>query len=312
MSKIIVDLSLPFAAIDEGDYQVRLGDLTFQLKITHIQNPCGLKEFLKMGVEEGKAKVEFDGYGIANYSRLQIILPYQREDHDEKLVNSSLPPSYSLKKDCILILNRLIDVVRFETRQHWIPYINEKMIHGYRKRSFDDSGKQIEDVTQLDFGSGMQLVRPSRTQEEACKHIHDRLKNGNVISIHELLYFDALRYFEEGRINESVILANISLEEFVIAYLYNKANAKFGKDKAEKILIQIEGTKKFAKVLTAQLKTIVDISLEENKDLWEKYDFIRRIRKQTVHPHTRRISVTEASNVLDFTYQIGDWISFIS
>jgi hypothetical protein len=311
MSRTIVNFSLPFAAIDEGEYELKLGERLYRISITHIQNHCGLKELLEMGVEEGKVIVEYDAYGIANYSRVEIQLPYLREDHDEQLINSPSPPSYSLKKDCVVIFNRLIDVVRFETRLHWIPNINEKMIHRYRKRTFDDSDKRIEDVTNFDFGSGIHLSRPSCTQEDAKERIHERLKNGKAIPLHEQLYFDALRYFEEGRTNETVILANTSLEEFVIAYLYTKAFTKFGRDGAEEVLNEIEGAKKFGKILTTHLKKTQNISLDENSDLWQKYNFMRRMRKQAVHPYTRQISVTDAGNVVSYAYEIGDWISFL-
>lgn len=309
MTKTVVEFALPFAAIDEGKYEIKLGIYTSTIIIKHIPNPCGLRELLKMGIEEGTLKLEFDGYGIANFSQITLELPYQREEHDEKKIHNTDPPSYSLKKDCILFLNRLIDVVRFETRLHWIPYIHEKMIHRVSKKVYDDEGKEIEDVMALDFGGGLQFNRGTRTQIEAKETISEKLKTDIVISIHERLFLDAIRYFEEGRNNESVILTNIALEEFVTNQLYNKAIKKFGESKVEEILDKIKGTKKFGKVLTTHLKNIDNRSLEDNKELWNKYNFIRNIRKQAVHPNIRQISVDDAFNVLDYTDQIGRWIS---
>lgn len=309
MAKTIVEFSLPFVAIDEGKYEIKLGIYTSTIFIKYIPNPCGLRELLKMVIEEGTCKLEFDGYGIANFSEITIELPYQREEHDEKMIHNSVPPSYSLKKDCVLFLNRLIDVVRFETRLHWIPYINEKMIHGISKKVYDDNGNKINEIVNLDFGRGLQYKRQTRTQIEAKETISEKLKTNIVISIHERLFLDAIRYFEEGRNNESVILTNISLEEFVTNYLFNKAIEKFGKDKAGKRLDQIKSTKSFGKVLTTHLKEIDQRSLKDNMELWDKYDFIRKIRKQAVHPNIRQISVSDTFNVLNYTDQIGRWIS---
>ncbi len=85
----------------------------------------------------------------------------------------------------------------------------------------------------------------------------------------------------------------------------SKGKKQDGQGQKERTLEQ-ELTEKY------HFKNIQNKSLDENSDMWEKYNFIRRIRKQAVHPHTRQISVTDAGNVVDYTYQIGDWISFQS
>jgi len=98
------------------------------------------------------------------------------------------------------------------------------------------------------------------------------------------LFLDAINYLEVGRTNESVILANVAFEEFVIKYLYDKAIQNFGEKKAALILKQIQGTKKLGSVLDINLNTVDKRSLKNNSDLWRKYTFIRKIRKHAVHP----------------------------
>src|SRR5437867_12798054 len=122
VKRTIVEFTLPFAAIDEGKYNIKLGKNTAVVIIKFIPNPCGLKEVMKMKVEDATFELDSDIYGIANMSNVMIELPYERNDYNyTDHVEGHHIPSYSLKKDCVLYLNRLIDALRFETRRHWIP-----------------------------------------------------------------------------------------------------------------------------------------------------------------------------------------------
>lgn len=120
------------AVTNTGKYVVKLDRYTAVIDIKYVPNPCGLREIMKMGVEDGTFKLDFDIYGVANMSFVTIMLRYKRNEYNytDKIVGHHVQ-SYSIKKDCILYINSLIDVVRFKTGRHWIPFISEKMMASY-------------------------------------------------------------------------------------------------------------------------------------------------------------------------------------
>ncbi len=111
--------------------------------------------------------------------------------------------------------------MRFGTRRHWIPFISEKIVPSYSTYVIDKVGKKRNITYKADFGGGLQFMTTSKKQFDIRKVIGKVLKEGSPIPTHEGMYLDAFNYFEVGRTNESVIVANIAFEEFT-KYLFDK------------------------------------------------------------------------------------------
>jgi hypothetical protein len=73
------------------------------------------------------------------------------------------------------------------------------------------------------------------------------LKSEFQVPLYESFFLDAVNYYETGKFNETVILANVALEELVIIYLYKKLIKKMSLEKADIEIEHIKKAKKFEK-----------------------------------------------------------------
>ncbi len=90
---------------------------------------------------------------------------------------------------------------------------------------------------------------PLKTSEQSqVRPTVDRLlKSEFRIPLYESFFLDAVNYFETGKFNETVILANLVLEELVTLYLYKKLTEKMSLEKVDVEIERIKKSKKFEK-----------------------------------------------------------------
>jgi len=94
------------------------------------------------------------------------------------------------------------------------------------------------------------------------------LKSEIRVPLYESFFLDAVNYNEIGKFNETVILANIALEELIIIYLYEKLTKKMSLEKANTEIEQIKKAKKFEKKMSVHFKSVDGRSLQDNDELW--------------------------------------------
>lgn len=63
----------------------------------------------------------------------------------------------------------------------------------------------------------------------------------------KVFFLDAVNYYETGKFNETVILANVALEELVTVHLYQKLTEKMSSEKADEEIKRINKAKTFRK-----------------------------------------------------------------
>jgi len=129
MLKTIAYLTLPFALLDDGTYKVALDDKEAIIMLQR-ENTISRQAQLMGGefiVPHGATmKMENDFYGLVDITRIQIELPFLirsthvREIGDGRLEDISHDNHNNVQKICVNYLNRLIEVIRWQTRRFWI------------------------------------------------------------------------------------------------------------------------------------------------------------------------------------------------
>ena len=128
MVKTVVDFILPMAFIDEGKYSVKIEKDITTVMITLLPNKEVMERISDI-VSFGKPKMIPDPHGVVNMTKVTIEFPYLIE------------PYNSIKQECIKYLNRLIEVVRYQTRIYWIPSISDRDIFKYSFEAMNENGK---------------------------------------------------------------------------------------------------------------------------------------------------------------------------
>ena len=175
--------------------------------------------------------------------------------------------------------NRLIEVVRYQTTKYWITPINEHDIIFFEVlENVDDSGKKRTGWIHTPDA----LVFPiyTKNQRDVQGEIAEMLNKEYLVRVYENLLLDSFYYFATGRFNESVIIANIALEEMVKNYLYDKLVNENGysEEEADKKISAIFSDKKVAgkrglhKAMSINFKETDGRSLEDNSELWFKFN----------------------------------------
>jgi hypothetical protein len=212
-----------------------------------------------------------------------------------------------IKQECVMDFNRLAEVVRYVSRQYWITSISLREIIELDVVIENDDGERTG-VWSVDFENP--LLFPLRTFEQRQVRLTvDRfLKSEIRVPLYESFFLDAVNYYETGKFNETVILANVALEELVIIYLYEKLTKKMSLEKANPEIDRIKKAKKFEKKMSVHFKSVGGRSLQDNDELWQKLLYVRARRKEAIHPRIKDIKREEAYNTLEYTISIFLWV----
>jgi hypothetical protein len=230
------------------------------------------------------------------------------------IVDNTLSSS-KIKENCVIYLNRLLDVVRYNTKFYHIEQISENDIVNFDFITTDERGKQRQ-------GAAWDLSGPffplnSIAESDVFDKILNMLKNGDKVPLNENLMLDSYRYFAKRQFNIAVILGNVALESIVAAHLYDKLVAKgLTKEESRRKISDIFSLKKsdgekggLHKVLKKDFTDIDERDFYTGSGLWIKFNTIRTIRKNVVHPSITNLSHDKALEILKDIEEIVKWIS---
>jgi len=312
-----VNLRTPGIQINSGKYKVKLNGDEYEVNIEHMKNYENLKNLTGIGVSvSGSGSVEFgDDHlnGIADVLDVTIIFPekYDIEPLDPIMLMKSTDEISKhveeLKKKCLICINRVIEVIRASTNHYWITELALRDIYIQKITVNPKNGKSHWFSAMK--GSGIEIVQiPMSSQANKIKQIDKFLKDEIYTPVEQHLFLDALNYFSLTRYNESIIAANISLELTATRRLYEILSSKHGEIDAKNMLSASLKTKKFNRFMDIEFKKHTDQSLADDASLFEGLGRIRTIRKNTIHPQTKKISKEECMYTISTIHKIFLWI----
>lgn len=326
MVKTIARFTLPFALLDDGTYDVSLNGIVAKIT-THRENTVS-RQAQMMGMEAmipqgGTLTMENDFYGLVNITRIQVELPYlihptrTRNLGDGRLEDLSHDNHINVQRDCLLYLNRLIEVIRWQTRRYWIHNLSGTDIYLNSFDLFDNNERNVGgQIHGQPIYTLFNLPNFALNQSDRKQEIDTTLKNEERIPVHDALYLDALHDFSQGRFNKAVMVINTALEsattEFLLQSLLSKGESK---DDAKKKIDQIlkfgkkkNGKSGFHKILTEDFKEITGRSLEGEQELWLGFNDARLKRKTTLHPYIGQLSEEVAKKAIIDVLKVMNWV----
>lgn len=326
MVKTIVNLTLPFALLDNGIYDVLIDDKTARIIITRENTQSRQSQMMGMSfVSSPNAIMTMpnDFYGLVDITRIKIEFPFLirptqiRDNGDGTLEDLSHDNHINVQKICLTFLNRLIEVIRWHTKKYWIHNLAGSDVYLNNFDLLDDAGRNVGGQLH-----GQPIVTlfllPNEVESQDIKktQIHSSLKTEERIPVHDALYLDALHDFSQGRFNKAVMVINTALEsattEYLFQHLIKNGNSR---EDAKSIIDKIIsfGKKKnkksgFHKILTEDFKSITGRSLEDNSELWTRFNDARLKRKTTLHPYVGKLSEDVARKAIIDILNVLNWV----
>ncbi len=124
----MVQFSLPTALIEQGNYELLMQNKRVNINVVYEQNKERMKQMTGFAIEGGgggNIEITRDAHGIANISKVTMELPATAN----QLGGTELfETSASIKQECVMYFNRLVEVVRYVSRQYWITSISSRVI----------------------------------------------------------------------------------------------------------------------------------------------------------------------------------------
>ena len=326
MQKTVVYLTLPFALLDDGTYNVSL-DNKKAIIILKRENTVSRQGQMMGGqfmVPQGATmKMENDFYGLVDITRIKIELPFLihstiiRDKGDGTLEDISHDNHDNVQKVCLNYLNRLIEVIRWHTRRFWIHNLAGSDVYLNKFDLFDHDGRNVGGQEHLQpILTLFNLPNNSVNQSNKQNQIKSSLESDERIPVHDSLYLDALHDFSQGRFNKAVMIINTGLESATTEYLLqqlikNGMPRDDAKKKIDKILsfgIRLNRKSGFHKILTEDFKEVTGRSLEDEPELWEGFKVARLKRKTTIHPYIGKLSESESRKVINDILSVINWV----
>ena len=129
MVKTIADLTLPFALLDNGTYDITIDGRTAIITITR-ENTIS-RQAQMMGItfvvpHGATMSMPNDFYGLVDITRIRIEFPFlirptrMRNKGDGTLEDLSHDNHDNVQKASITYLNRLIEIIRWHTKKYFI------------------------------------------------------------------------------------------------------------------------------------------------------------------------------------------------
>lgn len=326
MVKTIVDLTLPFALLDNGTYNVTIDDKT--AKIILIRENTESRQSQMMGMSfvappGATMSMPNDFYGLVDITRIRIEFPFLirptqvRDKGDGTLEDLSHDNHDNVQKTSITYLNRLIEIIRWHTKKHWIHNLAGSDVYLNKFDLFDDHGKNVGGQTHgQPILTTFSFPNETKTQDTKKNQIDSSLDSQEKIPVHDALYLDSLHDFSQGRFNKSVMVINTALESATTEYLFrqlikNGDGDDDAKKKIDKILsfgIKLNRKSGFHKILTEDFKEITGRSLEDEPELWTRFKDARVKRKTTLHPHIGKLSENTARQAIIDVLNVMNWV----
>ncbi len=326
MLKTIAYLTLPFALLDDGTYNVSLDNKKAKI-ILKRENTVSRQAQLMGGqfvVPQGATiKMENDFYGLVNITRIRIELPFLirstniQDRGDGTLEDISHDNHDNVQKICVNYFNRLIEVIRWHTRRFWIHNLAGSDVYLNKFELFDHDGRNVGGQEHLQpIFTLFNLPSNAENQSNKKNQINSSLESDERIPVHDTLYLDALYDFSQGKFNKAVMIINTGLESATTEYLLQqlikngmpKQDAKVKIDKFLKFGKKRNGKTGFGKILTEDFNEVTCRSLEDEPKLWEGFKDARLKRKTTIHPYVGKLSEFEARKAINDVLNVINWV----
>jgi len=326
MVKTIVNLTLPFALLENGTYDVTIDGKTAIINLTRENTQSRQTQMMGMSfVAPPGATMSMpnDFYGLVDITRIQIEFPFLirptriRDRGDGTLEDLSHDNHINVQRTCLTYLNRLIEVIRWHTKRHWIHNLAGSDVYLNNFDLFDDNGRNVGGQTHgQPILTLFNLPSVVETQDSKKNQIDSSLKSEEKIPVHDALYLDALHDFSQGRFNKAVMVINTALESATTEYLFEQL-IKNGssRDEAKKTVDKIIsfGKKKnkksgFHKILTEDFKKVTGKTLEDEPELWNRFNDARLKRKTTLHPYIGKLSEDTARQAIVDILNVMNWV----
>ncbi len=326
MVKTIANLTLPFALLDNGTYNVSVDGKTATIILKRENTQSRQEQMMGMSfVAPPGATMSMpnDFYGLVDITRIKIEFPFLirptkvRDNGDGTLEDISHDNHDNVQKLCLTYLNRLIEVVRWHTKRHWIHNLAGSDVYLNSFDLFDDNGRNVggqkhgQPILTL-----FHLPSDAENQDNRKNQIQASLESEERIPVHDALYLDALHDFSQGRFNKAVMVINTALESATTEYLFqqlikNGDSEDDAKKKIDKILsfgIRLNRKSGFRKILSEDFKSITGRSLEDSPELWMGFNDAREKRKTTLHPYIGKLSESEARKAIMDVLNVMNWV----
>lgn len=308
MSNIVVHLIVPFTFCNEGEYKVRIWH-DASIKIKHVQNKGGLETVKGIQIHGSPKMIPDDPFGLYYISQVELSFPPPGGESPSDLGIDD----YLLSYYCARYLNRLAEVVRFATHRYWIRLISQWDIDFFKIETEDDKGRHALMPIRLGFTQGFNFAPlPILSQVTKSSLISKLLRNGLRIQLSNNLILDSLSNFHIGRFSEAVILVNIALEVFVEEFMTEKYLSEGHNQNEADELVERLFHGNFHKTMRNAFFYNMTKTEREHHDIWVKFENVRQKRKQVIHPHTMKLSIEAAHEVLFNFISIHGWILNLS
>lgn len=326
MVKTVVNLTLPFALLDNGTYNMSIDDKTAIINLTRENTQSRQAQMMGMAFVAPPGaimRMPNDFYGLVDITRIQIEFPFlirptrMRDNGDGTLEDLSHDNHVNVQKMCLTYLNRLIEVIRWHTKRHWIHNLAGSDVYLNKFDLFDDNGKNVGgQIHGQPILTLFNLPNEIETQDAKKNQIESSLESEEKIPVHDALYLDALHDFSQGRFNKAVMVINTALESATTEYLFQqlikKGNSRDESKKTVEKIISF-GKKKnkksgFHKILTEDFKSVTGRSLEDESELWSGFNDARLKRKTTLHPYIGKLSEDTARKAIIDILNVMNWV----
>ena len=297
MGETTLSFYLPFEIVDDGEYQVSIEGREASLNIKREQR-CN-EDFEKLSgfaVEgTGSVTITRDPWGISGFTRVVVRIP-------------RYVPFEECRLEAQRYLNRLIQVWRFFTRYHWLPYVADDAILSF-ERSIQEAKRKSEAI--FGFGVFNKFFYPSRTIEpnRVIASIRAGLSDELRIPIHEELRLTARDHFDKGQFNLAVIEMNIAFESLTAEILRSRLKETGLSDRDVEKRMDRYLPSSMHQLLDKVLKEVDGRSLRTESHLWKKFERARLVRKNSVHPYIRDLQAGEAAEALFALEEIMQWLA---
>ena len=127
MSKTIVELNIPFTFIAENEYDISFNKNIVRIKVQIIQNKEQASQMYREFNFCGNiTSFPTDHHGLFNTTSLKIEFPYSIKPFivkdivgNNKIIERE-SDSQAIEKECLIYLNKIIDIVKWCTKKYWI------------------------------------------------------------------------------------------------------------------------------------------------------------------------------------------------
>lgn len=306
MERTIVELTVPFTFVADGEYLVSVDGRICVISIyTEQSHELAARIYPGVNLMGNVTSYPADYHGLFEISRVVMGFPYLIQPAN----GGWLFPS--VEAQCITYLNRLIDVVKYLTQKYWLAPLSSRDLYVNNVETLPDNARprRHSGIGEKSFNRfNLSITEQSQLKREIDQIVLKEKK----IPFFNSTFLDSFNAFDTRRFNEAVILINSAFEGYVADFLISRLMKKgHSEEEAKK---DIEGRFSRTKrtlhiVMTSDFKEIVGKSLEEDdKDLWKKFEHARGKRKNAVHPYISQLSEEDAVRVISNILEIIDWI----